>query len=182
MLKTFVLIILLSKSIESSVINIEDYIKRDREKKRDATISLIADKYNIKSSLVQYIYHVSNDYDVDFLLMIALINQESSFIENALSKVGAVGLCQITGIVLIDLDKEYLNRENTQDNVLLGVMFLKKLLERYNNTYDALIHYNAGTKTSYRDRGELYAKKVLLEKTKLESLVILYLDFSSIKL
>lgn len=170
MLKIFVLIMLLSKSIESSVINIEDYIRRDEEKKRDATISLIADRYNTENSLVQYIYYISNDYNVDFFLMIALINQESSFIENAVSKVGAVGLCQITGIVLVDLNKKYLNRENTQDNVVLGVMFLKKLIGRYGNTYDALIHYNAGTKTSYRDRGKLYAGKVLLEKTKLESL------------
>jgi len=168
MLKMFVLIMLLTKSIESSVINIEDYIKRDRDKKRDATISLIADRYNTKSSLVRYIYDVSNDYDMDFLLMIALINQESSFIENAVSYVGAVGLCQITGIVLRDLDKEYMNRKNTEDNVLLGVMFLKKLIKRYDNTYDALIHYNAGTKDSYRDRGEAYSKRVLSEKNRLE--------------
>ena len=170
MLKIFVLVMLLSKSIESSVINIDDYIRRDREKKRDITISLIADKYNTKDSLVRYIYDVSNDYDMDFLLMVALINQESSFIENAVSYVGAVGLCQITSIVLVDLDKKYLNRHNTEDNVLLGVSFLKKLIKRYGNTHDALVHYNAGTKDSYQLRGNAYAKRVLSEQSRLKKL------------
>ena len=170
MLKMFVLLMLLTKSIESSVINVDDYIKRDAEKKIDATISLIADRYNTKDSLVKYVYDISTEYDMDFLLMIALINQESSFIENAVSYVGAVGLCQITGIVLVDLDKKYLNRHNTEDNVLLGVTFLKKLIKRYDNTHNALVHYNAGTKDSYQVRGNAYAKRVLSEQNRLKKL------------
>lgn len=168
MFRIFIFMTLFTQTIESSFINIDDYIEKEKEKKYDMTINSIADMYNTKVSLVEYIYNICDIYDVDFLLMIALINRESSFIENAISSVGAVGLCQITGIVLIDLDKEYLNRNETEDNVLLGVMFMKKLLERYGNNYDALIHYNAGTKPSYRVRGKIYAKNVLLEKNILE--------------
>lgn len=47
-------------------------------------------------------------------------------------------------------------------------MFLDKLIGRYRNITNALIHYNVGTQN--REKGERYAKKIFIEFYKLKEI------------
>ena len=93
--------------------------------------------------------------------MVALIKVESSFIPTALSRKNAYGYCQITPIANEDVDPT-LNRYNTRDNIVLGVRFINKLLNRFEgNIIKSLRYYNAGN--NYDEYGESYAESIQYE-------------------
>ncbi len=82
---------------------------------------------------------------------------ESNFIEDAVSRTGAYGLTQITKIANIDIN-ENLDRFNRYDNILLSILFIRKLLNRFNgDLVKALRYYNGGN--SYNSEEYTYATK-----------------------
>ncbi|MBD2184109.1 transglycosylase SLT domain-containing protein [Planktothrix sp. FACHB-1355] len=88
--------------------------------------------------------------EINPLLVVSLIRQESRFMPNIKSSAGAVGLMQvIPGVAasvarIINL-KEY-NLENPDDNVNLGTWLLFETHQKYtNNSAFALASYNAGS-------------------------------------
>jgi len=82
-------------------------------------------------------------YGVEFSLIKAVINVESSFNPNAVSKKGAKGLMQI----MPDNFEALFVKDpfNPSQNIMGGVLYLRKLLRRYEHKLPlALAAYNAG--------------------------------------
>ncbi len=106
-------------------------------------------------------------YDVDFSLIKAVIEAESNFDPEAVSKKGAKGLMQI-----MPGNFQYLSVQdpfNPAQNIMGGVKYLQELLRRYENKLPlVLAAYNAGPEAvdQYRqippyEETQNYVKKVL---------------------
>lgn len=84
---------------------------------------------------------------VDPLLILSLIRQESAFNAKATSKVGARGLMQIMPATARNIDKGIRKNDlfDSEKNIKTGINYFSKLLRKYDgNTVLALAAYNAG--------------------------------------
>ncbi len=112
------------------------------------------------------IIQTSNRYQVDPLLVKAIIMAESTYNPKAVSRTGAKGLMQLMPITAKELGvKDLFNPEQNIDG---GVRYFKKLLDRFDGDINlALAAYNAGSKYVRRYQGvppfkatQQYIKKV----------------------
>lgn len=93
---------------------------------------------------------VCQQFDIPEYTMYALVNTESSFNRNAKSKAGAIGLTQILPstaqyiCIKNNLDFATFDLYNPSDNLYIGAMYLKYLLNKFDSRYSALAAYNAG--------------------------------------
>ena len=99
----------------------------------------------------EYVYKYSQEYDMDPLLVFAIIKTESNFDENAVSKSGAIGLMQLMPETAKEraekLNIEYTEETlySSEDNIRLGISYYKTLLDYYNKNYIlAFVAYNEG--------------------------------------
>ena len=116
----------------------------------------MAEKNKSKKAFILWgIVKLSNveaqNYDIDPLLVYAVIKAESNFDVNAVSNAGAMGLMQIMPETyewlaskegITDVSQEDLL--NPEINIKYGCMFLSILLERYPQLSSAVAAYNAG--------------------------------------
>ncbi len=89
----------------------------------------------------------SKSSQLDPILVLSLIKQESAFDENAGSSVGALGLMQVMPATALETESDLpIHRlHRAEDNIRVGTTYLKKLLDRYRgNVALALAAYNAG--------------------------------------
>lgn len=88
----------------------------------------------------------NNTYDVDHILLSGLIRQESGFDPRARSAVGATGLMQLMPYTARMVDRKVAsNLTKPENNTSIGIRYLKKLLDKYdNNMVFSLAAYNAG--------------------------------------
>lgn len=114
----------------------------------------------------KYIYIISNQYDVDYELVLAMIEVESSYQWDAVSECQAVGYMQIVEKWHTDR-MERLNVRNLDNpyfNVMVGIDYMAELLEKY-PTDIALGVYNMGWKAAdlWREERQItgYAEKVM---------------------
>jgi len=93
---------------------------------------------------------VCTEFNIPQHIMFSLINTESGFNPNAKSNAGAIGLTQILPstaeyiCVKNNLDYSNFNLYNPNDNLYLGAMYLRYLLNRFDSLYTSLAAYNAG--------------------------------------
>ena len=95
--------------------------------------------------------HARSEYDVEPLLVLALIKQESRFNPKAVGPAGSLGLMQLRQFVARDVAKRYglppVDRAGLFDpgaNVQIGTIFLAELIQRFGDAASALAAYNAG--------------------------------------
>ena len=98
------------------------------------------------------IVNYSNEFSLDPAIVASLINVESSYKEQAISSKSAIGLMQIklsTAEYLIDYYK--LNEKvsldvlmNAKQNLYFGCMYLRYLMNKFDDKFTALASYNAG--------------------------------------
>lgn len=99
------------------------------------------------------IQSVCAEFDIDQSTFYALVNVESSFNPNAKSSAGAIGLTQLRPstaeyiCVKNNIDFSSIDLYNPQDNLYVGAMYLRYLLDKFDTTYTALAAYNAGETT-----------------------------------
>ncbi|MCH9648505.1 MAG: lytic transglycosylase domain-containing protein [Deltaproteobacteria bacterium] len=113
------------------------------------------------------IYRVARQYDLDGLLLAALVEAESNFSPTAVSPVGAVGLTQVMPATAGTDDLAEL--ENPHTNLRIGARYLRDLLRRFEGNVEfALAAYNAGPSRVERFEGippyretRRYVEKVL---------------------
>ena len=108
--------------------------------------SLYATKYD------DLVNKYSEKYDVDPLLVFAIIKAESNFDADVVSQSGAIGLMQLMDNTAKETapkaQVEYNSKEDLLDpeiNINLGTKYFSILHEKYGNITIALTAYNAGT-------------------------------------
>lgn len=100
----------------------------------------------------EYVYKYGVEYNVDPLLIFAIIKAESNFKKEVISKSGAMGLMQILPSTAEDtarkLKMDYNGKEdlyNPETNINIGTKYFSNLYEKYQNITIALTAYNAGS-------------------------------------
>ncbi len=105
-----------------------------------------------KVQIQQMVTSACEKHHIDPRLVMAVIQQESGFNQNAISKTGAQGLMQLMPATAKSLGVN--NAFNPAENIEGGVKYLKGLLDRYNgNTILALAAYNAGPNAITKHNG-----------------------------
>lgn len=98
----------------------------------------------------------AREFGVEEKLIASIINAESSFNENAVSKKGAVGLMQVlpstaswVSLTNSNFEKEVEENElfSPLTNIRIGACYIKYLLEKFGDLNVALCAYNAGEGT-----------------------------------
>lgn len=103
----------------------------------------------------EYVEKYAQEYEVDELLIYAMIKAESNFKTNSVSSSGAIGLMQLmeetAKEVAQKIEYRYTSKEELFEpelNIRLGTYYFSELLQRYEgNVALALTAYNAGTGT-----------------------------------
>ncbi len=128
--------------------------------------SLGANSLSLNYRLIKYIFPLSylkviqkNSNDLDPLIVISLIRQESAFNPEATSRVGAKGLMQLMPATAKRFNRKvkvkHLNDPNT--NVALGTKYLKQLFTKFDgNLIYTLASYNAGENRIARWKKEIF--------------------------
>ena len=101
----------------------------------------------LSHSLQNYIYEVCADEEVPVTLVMAMIDHESKFNPEVVSKTDDYGLMQINKINHDQLAEEYrcADMTNPYQNVFCGVKIIGSFLKDYDNDYaKALMAYNMG--------------------------------------
>ena len=99
----------------------------------------------------EYVEKYAEEYDIDSLLVYAIIKAESNFKADVISKSNAVGLMQLMDATAEDtaskLGMEYSKEDltNPEINIKLGTKYFSILYETYKNIPIALTAYNAGS-------------------------------------
>lgn len=100
----------------------------------------------------EFVYLMSNAYDVDFSFVMALIEHESAFTANVISETSDHGLMQVNSINHTWLT-ENLGITDFLDpyqNVKSGIFILSKLFDKYEEPAKVLMAYNMGEKGAKR--------------------------------
>lgn len=145
--------------------------------KRSAKLSIGLQKaYSVKPSTADrvspMIVATADKYDLDPLILAALIQQESSYRSQVVSPAGAVGLTQVMPRYWQNICQGDLFNES--DNINCGAYILKKYEKNANSLKKALAHYNVGP-TAYnsnrkmKKQGKKYASQVKKHKSELKS-------------
>lgn len=100
----------------------------------------------ISEDLQEFIFYLSEGYEIDFTFVMALIQQESSFRVDVISESNDYGLMQVneknhTLITEILGVTDFLEPYN---NVRSGMFILRKLFEKYETPEKVLMAYNLG--------------------------------------
>lgn len=114
-----------------------------------------------------FIEQLARLYNVDHLLIKAIIRVESCFDKYAISRVGAKGLMQLMPATAKQMGVQ--NPFDAKDNIRGGIRYFSLMLNRFDNdTTLALAAYNAGPGAVEKYRGippyketQSYVKKVL---------------------
>ncbi|MDR0723581.1 MAG: lytic transglycosylase domain-containing protein [Endomicrobium sp.] len=105
-----------------------------------------------KNPYNNYIHEYSHSFNVDPILIKAIMKKESNLNINAVSSRGAIGLMQIMPKTANEISKQLKisnfsinSLKEPKINIMFGVYYISKLLNYYNNNLIlALSAYNAG--------------------------------------
>lgn len=96
--------------------------------------------------LQEFIFYLSQAYEMDFTFVMALIQQESGYTPDVISKTNDYGLMQINEINHPYLQEQLGITDFTEPygNVRAGMFILRKLFEKYETPEKVLMAYNMG--------------------------------------
>ena len=100
----------------------------------------------LDADIQEFVYYLSAGYNIDFTLVMALMQHESSFRDDVVSSTNDYGLMQINSC-----NHKYLTEAigvtdflDPYQNVRAGMFTLRKLFERYQDINMVLMAYNMG--------------------------------------
>lgn len=99
---------------------------------------------------ISFVKEMSIKYDLPTYLILSVMNVESGFDSNAVSKAGAVGVMQLMPetakwlCTLTDIKYDYKALKETNYNIELGCYYLKYLFNKFDEAWQAIAAYNAG--------------------------------------
>lgn len=128
---------------EEVVIETEEIVESETQADIDTTPYL---DIPLEQPLQRYIYELSTAEEVEFALVIAMIDIESSFDADCISKTNDYGLMQINKSNHKWLKKAY-NITNFLDpvqNVTCGIMMISDYVDKFDTFHQALMAYNMG--------------------------------------
>lgn len=125
----------------------------------ESAVELIAAHLAEKNALIpdeelrevaRTMYDASRRYEVDYRLVLAVMDAESNFRHNVVSDAGAIGIMQVKPVVArefsdevgIPYERDVLHCPHA--NVRFGVYYLSWLSRHYDNDYAILYAYNVG--------------------------------------
>ena len=114
------------------------------------TVMLCSTIFSHPTKYNSSIESVCDEFEISKPTFYALVNTESSFNPNAKSSAGAIGLTQLLPstaeyiCVKNNIDFTKFDLYNPNDNLYIGAMYFKYLLDKFSTTYTALAAYNAG--------------------------------------
>lgn len=133
--------------VSDHVINDPDYSLAITRDTLDGAGDILANRKKPKYASWKYQNHInsaSQRYGIDPTLVKAIIQVESSFNPNAVSKVGASGLMQLMSKTAAKY--KVTNRFDPKQNINGGVQHLKYLMGRFDSKINlVLAAYNAGS-------------------------------------
>lgn len=100
--------------------------------------------------IARTMYDAARRYEVDYRLVLAVIDAESNFRHNVVSDAGAIGIMQVKPVVAREFSDEVgipYRRDVLQcphANVRFGIYYLSWLSRHYDNEYAVLYAYNVG--------------------------------------
>ena len=97
----------------------------------------------------EIIYKYAEEYDVDPMLIFAIIKNESNFKKEVTSNQNAIGLMQLLETTAEEIAQkmkmENIDLTNEETNINIGTKYFSELMEKYSGNYMlALAAYNAG--------------------------------------
>ena len=118
-----------------------EYLKEKRVKANEDTLKTIANT----------VYEESQQYNLDYRLILAVMKVESNFRHNAISRKGARGLLQIKPALAKHIAKDAGVQVRgikclyePEKNIKIGVNYFSQLMDMFENLYSALHAYNVG--------------------------------------
>lgn len=133
---------------------------------------------DMNNDLQEYTFFLSKAYNLDFPFVMAVIDQESKFNPNAVSKTNDFGLMQINKCnhQWMQEDLGVTNMLDPYQNINAGAYILKNLFDKHQDPSKVLMAYNMGERGASRlwGRGITQSKysKEVMEKAKAFSLQI----------
>ena len=135
---------------------------------------LLPTSFTYPTEYEEYVVKYSKEYNVDPVLVFAVIRTESSFDPKATSEVGARGLMQLMPDAFDWLkfrmnDKRDINFDsmyNAETNIQYGTYFLSFLMNRYNNSIEltaAAYHGGFSAVDGWLEKGILDKNNVKIE-------------------
>lgn len=111
-----------------------------------AELGFVPLNVNMDEELQEFIYCLSYGYNIDFPFVMGLIQKESTFKPNVISKTNDYGLMQINTV-----NHEWLSEKfgftdylDPYQNTRAGLYILRKLFEKYEDPSKVLMAYNLG--------------------------------------
>jgi soluble lytic murein transglycosylase-like protein len=102
------------------------------------------------NEIAHYVLEYSEEFNIDPVLVLAIIKTESGFNKYSISKAGAIGYMQVIPHWHMNRYQEasarskskYVNLYDAKVNIYMGVRIFREYLDTYKNINSALLRYN----------------------------------------
>ena len=157
------------------------YLEEDRDYLSEAREIQSVYRTNMSTSKIKhlliYIDGMAKEYDVNYNLVKAVIQTESSWNVKARSRVKALGLMQIMKACAADFKTPHSEMYDPYVNITVGIMYLSKLLKQFPDVETALVAYNEGPRHAKKYKDEYiynskYVTKVTAHLVDLETILL----------
>ena len=157
------------------------YLEENRDFAQEAREIQSQYRTNMSTSKIKhlliYMDGMAKEYDVNYNLIKAVIQTESSWNVKARSRVNALGLMQVMKACATDYKTPHSEMYDPYVNITVGTMYLSKLLKQFPDVETALVAYNEGPRHAKKYKDEYiynsnYVTKVTTHLMNYEAVIV----------